>query len=302
MSRKYKVQWFWGNRCNYDCFYCPPGLHNNKLELPSEEEFLEAVQYLAGLIRLEDRDPVFEFTGGEPSVLPYFGRALQAVQGNSEPNAVLVTNGSGSLEWWKDVAPYFKYVEISYHPQYANRNHIIDVYKFLKQQENYIDVKVRVHVSNDDEHWLRGISAYEYFKMMFIKSDLKLLYSNFMKGNQFYPYKTYQLEYYYHTIGKKFETEKTVYKDTAIVPRRQRHDINQKTLTGEEFNFEGKLCHAGLDQLIVTSDGDVYKGWCKSGGKLGNVKERNIVIPTEPTLCSINYCRNGFDRQAKKII
>jgi len=273
------------------------------MPLVPEETFIESVKYLSGLIRLErDCDPVFQFMGGEPSVLPYFGKALQAAQGNAEPNGFLVTNGSGNLDWWEDVAPHFRFVEISYHPQFANKDHITDVYRFLKQQDHPIDVRIRVHMSNDDSLWLKGVSAYEYFQMMLMKSDLKLLYSNFMKGNQFFPYKTYQLEYYYHTIGKEFKPEETVYKDPAIETRRQRHDINQQQLTNEEFNFEGKLCHAGLDQLVVTIDGDVYKGWCRSGGLIGNVNDRNIELPTEPTLCDTNYCRKGFDRQAKKII
>ena len=272
------------------------------MPIPNESEFVDGVRYLAGLIRLENKDPAFQFTGGEPSVMPYFNKLLRAAQGNSEPSAILVTNGSGSLEWWESVLPYFRYVEISYHPQFANVNHIIDVYRFIKKQDYPIDVKVMIHLSNDDQLWLKAVSVYEHLQMLLMKCGLKLLYSNFMRGNRYLPYKTYQLEYYYHAIGKEFNPSETVYNDTAISLNRRRHDIDHQTLTKEEFNFKDKLCHAGLDQLIVTAEGDVYRGWCKNNGKVGNIKERNIILPTEPTLCVDNYCRNGFDRQAKKII
>lgn len=270
------------------------------MAIKSEQEFLDAVLYLSSLIRLEDKIPIFEFTGGEPSQIPYFGKVLQATRGNIQPMNYLVTNGSGTMEWWEEVAPFFRIIEISYHPQYADINHIIKVYRYLKSIDDAPDVKVRIHMTNDDQLWLKGVAAYEHLKMLFIKCDLKLMYSNFMQGNKFYPYKTYQLEYYYHTIGKKFNPAPTEYVDKSIPPRRRRHDIDHQTLAETSFDFSNMFCNAGVEQLVVNDDGDVFKGWCKTEGSVGNVFERTVVLPTEPILCTQNYCRNGFDRQATK--
>jgi sulfatase maturation enzyme AslB (radical SAM superfamily) len=296
-----RVQWFWGNKCNFDCSYCPPALHNNKMEIPEHEVFLEAVEYLSRQIRFVDMIPCMEFTGGEPSQLPFLGTYLRASQGNMPPNSSLVTNGSASTDWFEQIIPFYTYIEISYHPGWSNFTHITNVIDFIKEQDDSTDVTVVVNVDNDDERWIKGVSAYNRFLQMGYKAKLKLLYSNFGKGNQLYPYKTYQLEQYYSTFGKEFNPEHTVFHQDGITERRQRHDLNKEKLENKSYNFKDKLCYAGVEHLVVLDNGDVYRGWCKVGGKLGNVFDKDVVIPTEPIKCPLDYCRNGFDKEATKI-
>lgn len=297
-----KVQWLWGSKCNYDCYYCPPSLHNNKMVVPDQETFIDCLRYLSSIIRFEDKTPIYEFTGGEPSQIPYFNKLLTEASGNYPPSYRLVTNGSGSMEWWEDVGPQFDDIEISYHTMYARRDHIIEVYNFLQNLDNNPKVTIKIHVTNDDKNWMRGIGVFEYFKSIGITSELKLLYSDFTKGTQLYPYKTYQLEYYYHSIGKVFELEKTVHRGVGIIPSRYRHDITKEKLEDKSYNFKDMKCNAGLEQLIVDDKGDVFVGWCKVNGSIGNVFKRNVSLPTDPLICTKDYCRNGFDRQAKKFI
>ena len=296
-----RVQWVWGNRCNYDCIYCPPNLHNNKFPIPDHNKFLSAVEYMGRIIRLEDKTPCFEFTGGEPSQLPFIAEYLKVGQGNLPPNNRLVTNGSGSIEWFESILPYYSYIEISYHPGWARYSHIIEVLEFLKDRDDPPDVTVVVNVDNDDQRWMSGVSAHNRFINEGHKSRLKLLYSNFGKGNQLFPYKTYQLEQYYSTLGKEFNPETTVYRQEGIIEKRQRHDINKEQLESKSYNFKGQKCYAGIEQLVVMHTGDVYRGFCKQGGKIGNVFENNINLPTEPINCPLDYCRNGFDKEATKL-
>jgi len=296
-----KVQWFWSTKCNYDCAYCPKVLHNNKIELPDPEVFLDAIDYIGRLIRLEGRSPCFEFTGGEPSLMPFLEYALKQGQGNSPPINQLTTNGSASLEWFDSIYHFYDYIEISYHPGWSKIDHIIEVVRNLKQKEDAPNVTVVVNLDNHDGRWLSGVAAYERFRKIGIRSKLKLLYSNFGKGTQLYPYKTYQLEYYYHTIGKKFNVDKTVYWQDGISQARQRHDIKKQDLVEDDFNYKGKLCNIGLETLVVYSNGDVYRGWCKTGGVLGNVFSKDVVLPSTPVLCDKSFCRNGFDREATKL-
>lgn len=296
-----RVQWVWGNRCNYDCVYCPPNLHNNKFPIPEHKDFLEAVDYLGRLIRLEDKIPCLEFTGGEPSQLPFLADYLKAGQGNMPPNNRLVTNGSGSLEWFESILPFYSYIEISYHPGWARYDHIVEVIEFLKSQEDAPDVTVVVNVDNDDQRWISGVGAHNRFLSDGHKSKIKLLYSDFGKGNQLFPYKTYQLEQYYSTLGKTFEPKETVYHQKGITEKRQRHDINKEKLENTSYNFKDKKCYAGVEQLVVMHTGDVYRGFCKVGGILGNVFAKDVCIPTDPIVCPLSYCRNGFDKEATKL-
>lgn len=296
-----RVQWVWGTKCNYDCAYCPPSLHNNKIEIPPHDKFLEAVEYMGRLIRLEDKEPCFEFTGGEPSQLPFLAEYLRASQGNMPPNNRLVTNGSGSVEWFESILPFYNSIEISYHPGWANYKHIIEVLEFVKDRENPPDIYVVVNVDNDDARWISGVSAHNRLLADGHKSRLKLLYSNFMRGNQLFPYKTYQLEQYYSTLGKKFDPEPTVHRQEGIIEKRQRHDIDKEKLENKSYNYKGQNCYIGVEHLAVLPSGDVYRGFCKIGGKLGNVFDKDIIIPTDPIVCPLDYCRNGFDKEATKL-
>lgn len=296
-----RVQWVWGNRCNYDCAYCPAHLHNNQFPIPDHDQFLEAATYLGILIRAESKIPCYEFVGGEPSQLPFIASYLKAGQGNMPPSHNLVTNGSASLEWFESILPFYKYIEISYHPGWANYYHIKSVLDFIREQPEPPDVTVVVNVDNDDERWLKGVSAYNRFISEGYPASLKLLYSDFGKSNQLFPYKTYQLEQYYQTIGQTFDPEPTVYRQEGIIEARQRHDIDKQTLENTSFNFKNKKCNVGLEQLVVMHTGDVYRSYCKAGGSLGNVFEKNVELPSEPITCPFDNCRNGFDREAKKL-
>jgi hypothetical protein len=104
------------------------------------------------------------------------------------------------------------------------------------------------------------------------------------------------------TKGKEFELEDTAHVDDAIEPARYRHVIESTDLLQEkQVAHKAKTCYAGLEQLVVWHNGDVYRGWCKAGGKLGNVFEQNLILPTSPIECPFDKCKNGFDRQATKV-
>lgn len=295
-----KVQWLWGNYCNYNCRYCPDHLHNNQFKPPPD--IRNAMSYLARMIRMENRVPCFDFTGGEPSQLPFLLPGLREVSGNYGMNNRLVTNGSASLEWWEEAVYYFDQIEISYHPRYAKMDHIIEVYNFLMSVEDTPAVDIMVHVTNKDSEWIQGVGIYETLKAKGMPVHLKLLYSNFTRGNTHLPYKTYQWKYYMWTKGKEFELEDTAHVDDAIEPARYRHVIESTDLLQEkQVAHKAKTCYAGLEQLVVWHNGDVYRGWCKAGGKLGNVFEQNLILPTSPIECPFDKCKNGFDRQATKV-
>ena len=63
----------------------------------------------------------------------------------------------------------------------------------------------------EDDKWANAISVYQQFKAKGYPVELKLLYSNFTKGFQYLPYKTYQLDYYFKERGEEWDPEQTMY-------------------------------------------------------------------------------------------
>jgi len=58
----------------------------------------------------------------------------------------------------------------------------------------------------------------------------------------------------------------------------------------EEVNFEGWLCGIGLESLDIKSNGDMYRGTCRIGGKIGHVDDEVWNLPTDFINCDKTSC------------
>lgn len=67
----------------------------------------------------------------------------------------------------------------------------------------------------------------------------------------------------------------------------------------EEHRFEGWECWAGLQQITINNDGDVFRAICKQGGKLGNIYD-GFDMPTETVICAKKECHCAADIQLSK--
>jgi hypothetical protein len=66
--------------------------------------------------------------------------------------------------------------------------------------------------------------------------------------------------------------------------------------------FKGYDCWAGLEQIVVDAWGRVYRGHCRQGGFMGNIKDKNVVWPLTPKICTLDSCKNSFDILTTKSI
>jgi len=276
---KTRVQWMLGNKCNYNCSYCLDILKRGDYPPPDEELFVEISKDI--IYHYDDlgRDVIFEFIGGEPTLMekiPELGQRLH----NYPTNIILKTNGSASLEWWAKSRRYLTEVIISVHREFADIEHIKNVIELL-QDTRYTPVKLSLlfPVTIRPESWQWGVNCVQKFKKKYGIGELQLLYSNFGRGsNEHLPYKEHQWDQYHELIDFK------------------KHIITEDV----NINFKGSTCYAGLDTLIIDAMGNVFRGWCLQGGKIGNIYELPITWPTNSIVCEKDYCNNRFDQQAKK--
>ena len=279
---KTRVQWLLGNKCNYRCSYCLDIFHKGDHPFPNEEQFIDICKDI--IYHYDDlgRDVVFEFMGGEPTLLkkiPQVGKRLH----NFPTNIVLKTNGSASIEWWQDARRYLTEVVISVHREFADIDHIKKVIQLLQNDEVFhpIELTVLFPVTLKEDSWNWGVTNVKKFRKKYGVGDLQLLYSNFGRGsNMHLPYKDYQWNEYHQLAG----TERILDAPPVI----------------EYPSFKGVVCYAGLDTLVIDSKGNVFRGWCNQGGKLGNVYEGSVSWPKDTIICKKEDCSNGFDRKAKK--
>lgn len=58
----------------------------------------------------------------------------------------------------------------------------------------------------------------------------------------------------------------------------------------EEVNFEGWQCGIGLESIDIKSNGDMYRGTCHVGGKIGHVDDEVWNLPTDFIECTKRKC------------
>lgn len=72
-------------------------------------------------------------------------------------------------------------------------------------------------------------------------------------------------------------------------------DWSTDEIVGQKINYyQGWACGAGVDNLYIDMDGDVWTASCRVGGKLGNVFD-DFTIPDKWINCTKNVCSCGAD-------
>lgn len=90
-----KVEWNLGKRCNYDCSYCPPEIHDNKsphTDIGILKAAVDKLMTLGKPIRLS-------FTGGEPTVHPLFDELVNYCDHTGIDWISVTTNGTRPAAW-----------------------------------------------------------------------------------------------------------------------------------------------------------------------------------------------------------
>jgi len=141
----YQILWDLTRRCNYNCSYCWPGIHNKvekfipiDLILESCNNFINCTQ--GNKIR-------WNFGGGEPTTHPGFIDIISYLKSRNQ-NILVTSNVSKRLSFWKEACKYINNINLSAHFEYMNKQHFIHVLQIFMDRhdsisdENWIEVKL----------------------------------------------------------------------------------------------------------------------------------------------------------------
>lgn len=275
------ITWHLGNVCNFSCTYCPKALHAGDLHWPSLEaskRFLQAV-YEEYHGRRRASYIAYSFSGGEPTLCPHLPQIVKFIKDVDNKSYIhLISNGSRTLRYWDDISPLIQSAIITYHHQEADLDHTFEVATFLHGKKK-LD---RIHCNMDPEAWDKCYAAGKRFKDAGLPTLLKPLIKNFT--DDIYDYTPDQL------AAIRNESTKGI---LAWVDRgggMQRSTV-QQILVDSENRFQNWHCHAGLETLVVKSDGRVTTAECavKELMNLNNLPER-LLFPTEGHRCPVETC------------
>jgi len=69
-------------------------------------------------------------------------------------------------------------------------------------------------------------------------------------------------------------------------------EVNSDEVVSTNQNiFTGWVCYAGIDEMFVDFDGQIYRGLCQNDGPIGSIHNlENFKLCDKPTICKKNFC------------
>jgi MoaA/NifB/PqqE/SkfB family radical SAM enzyme len=147
------LTWMIGSRCNYECVYCPPELHDMTSTHPDLEKlkaswdsFYEKTKHLNLPYKLS-------FTGGEVTANKSFLPLMEYLNsGNFNIKQLIVTtNGSASENYYRRLTNSVTDISFSTHSEFFDEAEFFSKVRAIN--EIMIRPKKSVHVNIMDEWW-----------------------------------------------------------------------------------------------------------------------------------------------------
>ncbi len=259
------------NVCNYKCSYCFDGCNDGSKRF--KEDWTKVSDNLIHLLDYyKDHSPKKKFEisllGGEPTLWKYLPEFCSKLKSNHNVSIMIVSNGSRTLDWWKENSKYFDQVVLSFHIQETDVNHFISVADVLYEN----NVVVTGLVMMDPDYWTQCVDAIEKLKTskhtwainlqsLEDNSKRKITYTDeqaeFIKshslirrGNWIYLLKNIFKSYYYQK------------EPVATFADGNKQKLQSNEIILNDWNhFKGWNCNIGVDRLFINVDGSI-SGTC----------------------------------------
>lgn len=299
------VNWCLGNTCNFSCSYCPEFLHSGS------HPWIEADTVLGFVNKLIDhyvdgmnKTLYVEFTGGEVTLYKDFLRLAQCLKDRGQWVGI-ISNGSRTPRFWEKAKHLIDHVCISYHPEEGNVQHLVDT---INQITDHVDVHVNIMMKPDRDDFNKSIAA--AYRIVEETGGITLSLQTLLVDFSDTPYEyTDNQKSEIHRVGKELSKRITrtpnghrtyrgvmelVYDDhtTTVDPG--------SLITNNENSWIGWECNAGVEQLVVDTEGKIWRGWCMEGGLIGNVSDEVIPFPVSSVQCGKAMCHCNFDIMCTK--
>lgn len=118
------LDWKLNHICNYRCSYCYNQSNWHNKMFPTLENIRKGVSHLN-----KDWEYIVILSGGEITLYPYLFQFLQELKELKIKSLQLITNGSASIQYYKDLIKLYKNIllYISIHPEFVDSNHILSL-------------------------------------------------------------------------------------------------------------------------------------------------------------------------------
>lgn len=282
-----KVEWNIGKRCNLDCSYCPASIHDSyspHTDINILESTVDKLCDLGKPLRIS-------LTGGEPCVHPDIEDLLEYFKRKGIFWVNLTTNGTRTARWYLEQEMYFNHLVFSLHFEKDWARVLQTINQFYDNTERDFFVNVMAHHGYMDS--VRKVV--KEFEEKGIKFAVRRIRWTEGDHNVFddMRYDGKDLEW---ILSKDATAKPNCRVDNEQIIHA--NDIIKKNLN----QFKGWTCNAGLESLMINWDGEVHRATCRVGGSLGNIYQGTFVAPSNPVICTRDWCTCAADIPLTKFL
>lgn len=334
-----EINWDLGKRCNYDCSYCSPAIHDWTSPHHSIETVNSFISQIDAWIQSQNKTFTMSITGGEPFVHPNILEILKTIRQAEtfKDQLAIITNGSVPLELYKKSCEYVTNLTISLHLERSDSEiqSALDKILALHQQfpDKWISVQVMCLPGKFDflEHqiipflecnnikftlvrirpWLNeAVDEWQTVsKRQILKSEYTLEQQTQMKEAEKLRQDgrltaVYNSEEYYtaqELTWLREQVPETTWQNIGVWDEDLTYtEVNSELMVSNNRNqFKGWTCFAGIDSLFIDFDGLIYRGVCHNNGTIGRIGSE-INFSDAPMVCKKQWCTSNVDQTVRK--
>jgi organic radical activating enzyme len=303
-----ELRWALNNVCNFKCRYCFPGSNEGNYPSPTDVDLLiKNFNYMLDYYSKYAGKEVFDLKilGGEPTMYKDLDKFIRGIKKEHNVYVSVVSNGSRTIRWWKENGMLIDNLILSYHQQFADLDHTINVADIIHAYGK----KVTVHVLMDDQHWDECVASVNYIKAnskycwmiqtkeLVSTSRVNISYTD--KQRNFFKYELKRFPsiiWILKNLHLLFKGHVKLFESKYTVNGKKRRATSQYYITTQENNFKGWECAIGVESVYIDFDGEL-KGSC--GQLIFNNTRYNILDKQfisifnpqlSPSICTINRC------------
>jgi MoaA/NifB/PqqE/SkfB family radical SAM enzyme len=274
------IDWFIGKRCNFDCSYCSPDIHDNNS--PHQDLSDLKTTALRFIERFGAENLQIGITGGEPTVNKGLIEFCKFLHEQHVKIVSVTTNGSRTAEYYIELSNYVGTLTFSQHFEFINNDEFLEKVKTVNDQKRCKTLFVQVMANaNHFDQVQSAVSFYKQYDINFTVRKIRDKTNTFTAAR----YTTEQLDWLLEQQSKNIKPNcKVTYIDQTV------KEVYVNEISTNNLNkFKGWECWAGLKHFHIWHDGTVYRGNCRQGGSLGNIKD-GFELPTTTVICGIETC------------
>lgn len=290
-SQATRIDWHFGNTCQFACSYCPQHLHSGTARLPDLDVLKDFVLAVESRLIYEtpERRIHFSFAGGEPTLNRNFGPLVQWL-GQRGHDIAVTTNGGRSLRWWQEQGGSINTTVLSYHSEFTDVQHMAQVARLQLDQGSRVFIKLIAHpgyFSKVQQAWQ------EFCGIAGANIEVKRVISIWLPAGHDMPETTAQQlawiqQHQWRAGTRPPRPEQRFWLQARDHPRR--HTVPMALINSGRTDFRGWLCEHGRKNLAIDEHGSVWGAHCRQM-PMGDIRApEDLRWPSQATACQQTGC------------